>query len=179
MSEPLASPRTPPQRRYPVSSVSARVVEGSSQFLQAPPTMIEDRDLLHAHLMQPLHRPLILPAELVGKMGVTRQRHRTPGLQAELQQPPRRIDLADRLAQACRRDLDRHVGRRNPLHGPLVEATRLRGNALAPDLHQVRVREGVEQAALRRLAERLEVAPPYLLGVGRAPDVELAPGPLA
>src|SRR6185312_2512851 len=87
-----------------------------------------------------------------------------------------RVALADGLAQARRGHLDRDPALRDPVERQLVEAPQVAVGPRpvgAPHLHQVRMREQVEQAAARRLAEHLEVALPDLLGIDRArrPDV--------
>src|SRR5215211_7012424 len=74
----------------------------------------------HIARTQP-QRPVIV-AQLLGQVGVAGQRHRPPGLEAELEEGPRRVDLPDRLAQARGGHLDRHVGLRYPVHRQLVAA---------------------------------------------------------
>jgi hypothetical protein len=155
-------------------SRSESLCSGGSERLQPPLAALEHRELCDPDVAEPFDCPLVLVAELFGQVGVARERHRPPRLQAQLEERSRRIDLADRLAQPRRRDLDRHVGLGDPVHGPLVEAPEIafgQRHALAPDLDQVGMREHVEHAGARSLAQGLEVARPDTVGVVRAPDV--------
>ena len=58
----------------------------SSDRLQPPRAALEDGQLGHPEPAQPLHRPLVLVAELLGHVGVARQRHRAAGIEAHLQE---------------------------------------------------------------------------------------------
>src|ERR1700730_12793460 len=84
------------------------------------------------------------------------------------------------LAQAGGRDLDGDNGLGDAVHCELVVATQIALGQRTlwigrpPYLHQIRVGEDVEQTGARRLAERLEVTPPDILGAARlTPDAPL------
>ena len=100
-------------------------------------------------------------------MRVARQRDRQPGVDDDLEEAPRRVDLADRLAQPGGRDLDRDAALEEALDGRLVVAAQVAlglRRVAAPHLHQVGVGHDVVEPGARRLAERVEVALPDLLG---------------
>ena len=108
-------------------------------------------------------------------MGVGGERERRPRLDAHLGEATGRVELADRLAQAGGRDLDRDPALGDRLDRRLVEGAQValgQRPGAAPDLDQVGVGEDVEEAGAGALGERLEVAAPDLVGVAAAlPDV--------
>ena len=110
-------------------------------------------------------------------MRVAGQRDRHAGVDGHLEHRPRRVDLADRLAQAGGGDLHRHAGVEHRLDRRLVVEARVgvrHGPCRAPDLHEIWVGDDVEDAGQRGLRERLEVALPHALGRRLpAPDVGL------
>ena len=109
-------------------------------------------------------------------MGVGGERERHPGLDAELGEATRRVELADRLADPRGRELDRRAALDHRFDRRLVEAPQValgQRPVPAPDLDQVRVGEDLEEAGAGAFAEGVEVAAPDLLRIGaRPPDVE-------
>ena len=96
---------------------------------------------------------LVAEADLLGQVGVGGEREGRAGLDAHLGEGPRRVELADRLAQAGGRDLDRDAGLGDRLDGGLVEVAQValgQRPGAAPDLDQVGVGEDVEEAASGR-----------------------------
>ena len=132
---------------------------------------------LDADLLEQRERVLVAEAELVGRVGVARERDRQPGADRLLEEAARGVDLADRLAQPGGRDLDRHAAVEEALDGRLVVAPQVAARhrrVAAPHLHEVGVGHDVEQPGAGRLADRLEVAPPHLLGrLAAAPHAEV------
>src|SRR5260221_5523423 len=154
---------------------SAIVAYSGGERLQTAAAALEDADLLHAELAEELHCSLIAEADLLGQVGVGGEREGAASTDAYVGKARRWIQLTDRLAKPGGRDLNRDPARRDCLHRRLIEATevalRQRPGA-APDLDQVGVGEDVEKAAAGALGERLEVAPPDLVGVPPSlPDV--------
>src|ERR1700727_329704 len=99
-------------------------------------------------------------------MRVAGERDRRTGFETHLEERSRRVELADALAQPGRRDLDGDARLGDAFDRQLVVAAQVAAGQralLAPDLDEVWVREDVEQAAARSLADRLEVALPDLL----------------
>ena len=134
---------------------------------------------LHAELVEQLERLLVAGADVGGAVRVARERERQAGFQAHLQERPRRVDLADGLAQPRGRHLHGHPGFGEGFDGGLVvEAQVAIGHALgvrvAPDLHEIGVGDDVEEAAAGALGDGLEVARPDPVGAQvralRVPD---------
>src|SRR5206468_10541035 len=69
--------------------------------------------------------PLALHASPTRRSSDLRERDGQPRLHGELEEPPRGIDLADRLAQAGGRDLDRDPALDEALDGRLVIAAQV------------------------------------------------------
>ena len=133
----------------------------SPDGLGAPLPSLEDADALHPEPAQELERPLVGEPDLVGSVGVRGEGELGAGLDAHLGEGGRRIDLADVLAQAGRRDLDRDAALGHRLDRGLVVGARIplgQRPGIPPQLHQVGVGEDVEQARARDLGDPLEVA---------------------
>src|SRR5438105_9482862 len=135
----------------------------------------EDRDRVVAGRAEQLPRAAEITAHQIRRMGVGGEgrRHATPATRGE--ETRMRVELADRFPESCRRHLDRNAAlcyRRRD--GLIVESL----DAVAEDLHQVRMRERVEQPAARRLCEQLEVLPPGLLHSDRVDELRLAVDPV-
>ena len=136
---------------------------------------LEHRELAHAEAVEQLQRPLVLVAEVLGHVGIGGQRHRPAGLQAHLEEGPRRVDLA-RPACAARRSRPRLPPRSRlcpPSRARNRGADRAPGSG-APEPHTL-TRSGwarMSNIPVRGgLAQGLEVAAPHLVGVAAAPDV--------
>ena len=94
-------------------------------------------------------RAVVPEADLLGQVGVGGEREDGAGLDAHLGEAARRIELADRLAQARGRDLDGDAALGDRLDRGLVEVRAGRARAAAaraPDLDQIGVGEDVEEA---------------------------------
>ena len=108
-------------------------------------------------------------------MGVGGEGEGHAGLDAQLGEGARRVELADRLAQAGGRDLDRDPALGDRLDRGLVEAAQValgQRPGPAPDLDQVGVGEDVEEAASGRTRPAPRSSAPDLVGVALAlPDV--------
>src|ERR1700679_3807258 len=144
---------------------------------QAPLSLLEDGDLPHPELIEELDRAVVAEADLLGQVGVGGEREGPPRLDHELGELTRRVELADRLAQARGGELDRRAAGDDRFDGGLVEAPQValrQWPPLAPDLDQVGVGEDVEKAGAGAAVEVLEVPGPDLLGRGvrLLPDVE-------
>src|SRR3954470_6244319 len=99
ISTPPTTRRRPSSRRCESQPMPARALNrGSSQLLHAASAAIEHRDLLDPDLAEPFHCALILPAELLGSVGVARKRHGPPNLEAQLEEAAGRVDLTHGLA---------------------------------------------------------------------------------
>ena len=138
--------------------------------------MLEDADLPHPEALEELDRLLVPEPDLLGQVGVGGEGEGGAGLDAHLGEGRRRVELADGLAQAGGRELDRDTALGDRLDRGLVEGAGValgQRPSLPPDLDQVGVGEDVEQARAGGLGERLEVAAPDLVGVAAPlPDVE-------
>ncbi len=145
------------------------------QRLEPALAALEDADLPHPELVEELEGAVVAEADLLGQVGVGGEGEGGAGLDAHLGEAARRVDLADRLAQAGGRDLDRDPALGDRLDRRLVEVARValgQRPGAAPDLDQVGVGEDVEEAGAGALGQRLEVAAPDLVGVALAlPDV--------
>ena len=150
-------------------------MESAIQRLQPAPAPLEGAYLPHAEALERGDRAVVAEPDLLGPVGIGGERKDSPGLDAHLREGARRVELADGLAEARRRDLNRDPAVGDRCDGRLVEMT---GIALgqrvraAPHLDQVGVRQDVEEPRPGALGKCLEVAPPNLVGVARPlPDV--------
>src|SRR5665811_1400019 len=145
------------------------------QRLQAALAALEDGDLADPEPGEELERPLIAVTDLLGQVGVGGECEGNAGIDAHLGEGAGRVELADRLAQPGGGELDRDPALGDRLNRGLVEVARValgQRPRATPDLDQVGVGEDVEEAAAGALGERLEVAPPDLVGVALPlPDV--------
>ena len=122
--------------------------------------------------VEQLERPLVAGADVLGPVRVARERHRRAGLDAHLAGTPapgrsRRRGLRSPAVETSTAIPDSAMPR-SRARSSGAGRPRARGRSPPPHLHEVGVGEDVEQAAARGLAERLEVAPPDLLGAARA-----------
>src|SRR5579859_3083424 len=85
-----------------------------------------------------------------------------------------RIDLATRLSQPSRVDLDAHAGSGQPSGEACVDLRLIADRAVAELLDQVGVANGVEQAGFGRRADVLEVARVQCIDVPRVEATEIA-----
>ena len=85
----------------------------------------EDADLADAERVEELDRPVVLEADLLGQVGVGGEREGRAGLDAELGELARRVELADRLAQSGGGELDRDPALGDRLDRRLVEAAQV------------------------------------------------------
>jgi hypothetical protein len=138
--------------------------------------LLEDAYLPHPQLVEELHGAVVFEADLLGEVGVGGEGEDGARLDAHLGELPRGVELADRLADAGGRDLDRDPGLGDRFDRGLVEAPQVaigQRPRAAPDLDQVGVGEDVVEAGAGAVGDRLEVAAPDLIGVAVAvPDVE-------
>ena len=103
--------------------------------------------------LEQLDRLLVAVGEVLGPVGVAGERDRDARVDRHLEHRPRRVDLADRLAQPGGRDLHRDARVEHRLDRRLVVEARVLGRlraAGAPDLDQVRVGDDVEDARSAR-----------------------------
>src|SRR5881394_2039917 len=154
---------------------SAILAYPGGQRLQTAAAALEDADLPDAEIVEELECPLIAKADLLGQVGIGGEGEGKACLDAHLGECGRWVKLADRLAQPRGRELDRDPALGDRLHRGLIVMARValgQRPAAAPDLDQIRVGEDVEEASAGALGERLEVAPPDLIGVPPSlPDV--------
>src|ERR1700691_5748495 len=94
-----------------------------ADWVQAALAALEHAQLADSDALQQLERTLVVGADILGTMGVARQRHWYARFDAHLQQRGRRVDLLGTLAQAGRGDLDRHSGLGDTVERKLVVAT--------------------------------------------------------
>ena len=92
---------------------------------EPPPALLEDADLLHPELVEEVDRAVVVEADLLGQVGVGGEREGGAGLDAHLGEVARRVELADRLAQARGGDLDRDPALGDRLDRGLVEAAQV------------------------------------------------------
>ena len=129
---------------------------GSMRALAA----LELRELGDAVLAQQLDGRLVAVTDIHRLVRVRRQRELQPGVEAHVDERRRRVDLADRLAQAGRRHLDGHAGLGERLDRGLVEEAQVgvrQRPLLAPVLHEIGVGHDVVEAGARGVGERQEV----------------------
>ena len=143
---------------------------------EPPLAALEDADLARPRARRGTRAPgrsRSRPARAGGRRRRARSRRRPR--RTSRRRPARGVELADRLAQARGRDLDRDPALGDRLDRGLVVVARValgQRPGAAPDLDQVGVGEDVEEARAGALGERLEVAAPDLVGVALAlPDV--------
>ena len=123
---------------------------------EAPLAALEDADLADPERLEELDRAVVGEADLLGQVGVGGEREGDAGLDAELGEAAGRVELADRLAQAGGRELDRDAALGDRLDRGLVEGARValgQRPGPAPDLDQVGVGEDVEEARAGALGE--------------------------
>ena len=117
---------------------------------------------------------LVAEADLVRGVSIGGESELRSRLNAHLGQSARGIDLTDRLSKPGGRHLHRHIGLPDRIDRQLVVTRQglwRSRPAGAPDLHEVRMGEHVEEPAPRRIRDRLEVLAPDLVGRRRAPSV--------
>ena len=158
--------------RVPADARDARHPIGSRRRSRR----VEDRQLAHPELAEELERLVVVAAEVLGAVRVAGQSDRVAGIDHHLQERPRRVQLADRLAQPGGGDLDRDARRGDGLHGDGVEGAQVAFWPWAPGgtpvLDEIGVGQDVEHPARRGLPQPLEVRAPHLLRrARRRPDV--------
>src|SRR5215207_5461650 len=175
ISTPPRTRRRPSAKRwlsYPIPTLIRSILAARGRkWLQPPLAALEDRDLADPEAGEEGERGVVAVADLLREMGVGGEREGGARLDAHLGEGRRRVELADRLAQAGGRDLDRDAALGDRLDRGLVVVARValgQRPGAAPDLDQVRVGEDVEEARAGGLGEGLEVASPDLVGVAAA-----------
>src|SRR3954452_22309936 len=179
MSTPPRMNGRPEARRcasYPMPVEIAIPPPPSADRLQATFPALEHGELAHSEGVKHLQGLLVAESDVPGLVGVAGERDRAPRVEAHLQERHGRVELADRLSQPGRGDLDGRLRLRDALHRAVVEPAQVAGGIRAlsaPHLHEIRVGEDVEHARRGGLAEGLEVAAPHVVGAVRVrlPDV--------
>src|SRR3974390_139975 len=87
--------------------------------------MLEGTQLAHTEGAEQLERHLVARAEILRAVRVARERDRELRRDAQLEEPRRRVELADRLAQARGGKLYRDVRLAQRLDRRLVEAAQI------------------------------------------------------
>src|SRR4051794_7222040 len=95
----LSTPRPVRITSSPASPVLAEASH-STDRLQAPLPALEDAQLGDPELAEQLDRLVVAVPEVVGTMGVARERDRQAGVDDHLEEAAGRVDLPDGLAQA-------------------------------------------------------------------------------
>src|SRR5205085_5314728 len=112
--------------------------------------------------------PLVVLAELRVRMRIGRSREPKPLLQREPKNFVRRIQFVYRLAPARGRKLDRESTRGNEIERLRDEICDRRFRPMTVDLDKIEMRQAIDQAAARYLAN-----PPKIIGIDL---VDIAPG---
>ena len=101
-------------RRVVIRSAPGGARGARRRRARSTPSVVEQRERL-----------VVVEAEVLGRVRVAGQRDRVAGVDHHLQERARRVDLADRLAQPGRRDLDGDARLGDALHRDLVEVAQV------------------------------------------------------
>src|SRR3954454_19560502 len=104
----------------PITGSAPRRRGAGAERDQAPLAPLEDRDLADPERVEQLERAVVAEADLLGQVGVGGEGEGNAGLGAKTGELGRRVELADRLAQAGGRDLDRGAAREDRFDRRLV-----------------------------------------------------------